>query len=100
MRAALLCMALAAACGPALAETHVVTIEDMKFSPAALTVERGDTVVFRNKDMVPHTATAAGHFDSRNIAAGQSWTWKADKAGAFDYVCTYHLGMKGKVAVR
>ena len=99
MRAALLCAALAAG-APALAATHVVTIEGMKFEPAALTVQRGDTVVWKNKDMVPHTATSAGHFDSRNIAAGQSWTWKAGAAGTFDYVCTYHPGKKARVVVK
>ena len=100
LRAALLCAAIAATCAPALAATHVVTLEGMKFEPAVLTVKRGDTVVWKNKDMVPHTATAAGHFDSRNIAAGHSWTWKAGAAGALDYVCTYHPGMKGKVVVQ
>jgi plastocyanin len=100
MRAAALAFALLASCGGAAAETHVVIIEDMKFQPAVLTVKAGDTVTWRNKDMVPHTATAAGRFDSRNIAAGQSWSWKAEAPGQFGYVCTYHLGMKGAVTVR
>jgi plastocyanin len=100
MKAAGLALALLAACGAAAAETHVVTIEDMKFQPATLTVQHGDTVVWKNQDITPHTVTAAGKFDSRNIAGGQSWTWKAEHTGRFDYVCTYHLGMKATVVVR
>jgi plastocyanin len=100
MKTAALALALLAACGASAAETHVVTIEDMKFSPAVLTVRRGDTVVWKNKDITPHTATAAGRFDSRYIAGGQSWSWKADHAGRIDYVCIYHLGMKAAVVVQ
>ena len=57
---------------PALAgaATQTVTIEGMKFQPASVTVKRGDTVVWQNKDVVPHTATAAGKFDSKNIDGG------------------------------
>ena len=79
---------------------HEVKIEGMKFEPATITVQRGDTVTWRNADVVPHTATAAGKFDSGNIAAGQSVSRKLDQPGEFDYVCSYHPGMKGKVVVK
>lgn len=85
---------------PAVAATHTVTIEAMKFQPATLTVQRGDTVVWVNQDVVPHTATAARRFDSKNIAAGQSWRWKAGKVGRHEYLCTYHPGMKGVIEVK
>ena len=39
-------------------ETHTVTIEEMRFQPERLTVARGDTIVWVNKDLVPHTATS------------------------------------------
>lgn len=92
--------ALALACAAAPAATHTVVIENMKFEPATVTVKPGDKVVWRNKDMVPHTATAAGRFDSREIAAGKRWTWTAGQAGRYDYVCTYHPAMKATVVVR
>lgn len=98
MRAAFAAAFLAA--GAAQGATHVVTIEGMKYEPATLVVRAGDTVTWHNKDMVPHTATAAGRFDSRNIAPGQSWSWQAGAPGEHAYVCTYHLGMAGKVVVR
>ena len=34
-------------------KTHTVTIEGMRFQPEALTVARGDTIVWVNKDIVP-----------------------------------------------
>lgn len=91
---------LPALAATAVAETHTVTIVGMAFEPATLTVRRGDTVVWRNQDVVPHTATAPGSFDSGLIAAAASWSWTAARAGRFDYVCSYHPGMKAAVVVQ
>lgn len=77
-----------------------VKIEGLKYAPENLTVKRGDTVTWRNADVVPHTATAKGKFDSGNIAPGQSVSRKMDQPGEFDYVCTYHPGMKAKLVVK
>jgi plastocyanin len=99
MRAAFCALALLALPALAGAETQTVAIEGMKFQPASVTVKPGDTVVWQNKDVVPHTATAAGKFDSKNMDGGQSWTWTAGAKGRYDYVCTYHPGMKGTVVV-
>jgi plastocyanin len=95
-------LVLAAALLPlaANAETHTVTIEGMKFQPAVITVKRGDTVVWRNLDIVPHTATAKGLFDSGAITNGKSWSHVVTKAGRHDYDCTYHPGMKAAVVVQ
>jgi plastocyanin len=84
----------------AAAETHTVRIEGMQFQPATLTVRKGDRIVWRNQDMVLHTATAAGAFDTGVIPAGGSATRKLDKAGHFAYICTLHPAMKGEVVVQ
>jgi plastocyanin len=89
------------ATGTALAaSTHEVKIENMQFSPAAITVKRGETVTWRNNDIVPHTATAAGRFDSGEIAPGKTFSKKMEKPGDYDYICTYHPGMKGRIEVK
>jgi len=102
-RKLLLAAGLAAACalpGLAAAATHTVVIEGMKYLPATLTVKKGDKVVWQNKDVVPHTATAKGKFDSGDIGSGKSWSHTMTKAGTYDYVCTYHPGMKATVVVK
>ena len=81
-------------------ETHAVMIEGMKFQPEMVIVKHGDTVVWHNTDVVPHTATGAGRFDSGLIPPGASWSWTAGQAGRVDYLCTYHPGMKAAVVVR
>jgi plastocyanin len=80
---------------------HTVTMEYMRFEPETLTVARGDTVVWINKDLVPHTATSkAGGFDSQVVAAEKSWRVTVRKKGTFAYVCTLHPTMKGTLRVR
>ena len=80
---------------------HTVVIDGMLFIPAELTVKRGDTVRWLNKDAFPHTATSqAKGFDSRDIAPGGSWKFVAAKPGSYPYLCTLHRTMKGKLIVK
>ena len=81
--------------------THTVTMENMRFQPESLTVARGDTVVWVNKDLVPHTATSkAGGFDSQGIEAEKSWRFTVRKKGDFAYVCTFHPTMTAMLRVK
>ena len=88
--------AVACRAGPA---THTVTIDSTRFQPAELRLSAGDTVVWVNKDLFPHTATAAGRFDSGSIATDGSWQHTVIERGAIDYVCTFHPTMKGTLRV-
>jgi plastocyanin len=88
---------------PAVApfNTHTIMIENVKFNPETLIVRRGDHIVWVNKDLFPHTATAGNRsFDSGPIAAGASWSYVVKAAGQVDYVCTLHPTMKGHVSIR
>lgn len=82
-------------------QVHTVLIEGMRFQPEGLTVATGDTVVWINRDMVPHTATSAsGRFDSNEIAPGKSWTHTVRATGEFAYICSYHPLMQAVLRVR
>jgi plastocyanin len=88
----------AAASKPA---THTVTIEATQFQPNALTVRRGDTIIWVNKDPFPHTVTSkAGGFDSQQIQPGVSWKYRAVRKGEFDYICSLHPTMTGTIRVQ
>ena len=89
----------AAAPPPPRPATHTVDIEGLQFKPAALTVRAGDTIVWANKDMFPHTATAESGFDSKSIDSGKSWQMTAAGKGDFTYVCTFHPTMKATLRV-
>jgi len=93
----------AVVCEPTLAESkvHTVTIEGMKFSPEVLEVNAGDTVVWQNKDIVPHNVTAINHdFHSPTISPNGKWTLKTHKKGQHPYQCTLHPTMKAELIVR
>jgi len=103
------CAAVLSACGtspPSVAAagkpmTHTVIIDASRFEPETLSVMVGDTVVWVNKDLVAHTATAKrGAFDSGLIAPGKSWKYKLKRAGEFAYTCTYHSTMDGTLRVK
>jgi plastocyanin len=80
--------------------THTVTIEGMRFQPDVLTVAPGDTIVWVNRDLVPHTATSKdGGFDSKEIQADGSWRYTIRTAGDFAYVCTFHPTMTATLRV-
>ena len=82
-------------------KTHTVMMENMRFQPESVTVARGDTVVWVNKDLVPHTATSkAGGFDSEMVQAEESWRVSLWKEGDFAYVCTFHPTMRGMLRVQ
>jgi plastocyanin len=80
---------------------HTVVIEAMRFSPSHLEVNVGDTVIWKNQDPFPHTATSEKNgFDSKTIPASRTWKFVAKKPGTFPYLCTLHETMKGTLVVK
>jgi plastocyanin len=79
-----------------------VSMKDIKFDPAEVSVNVGDTVTWVNDDSVGHDVTADG-FKSGEPGAmqnGDTFEHTFDKAGTFDYVCSVHPGMDGSVTVK
>ena len=81
-------------------QTHTVLIKNFKFVPDHLTVAAGDTVVWTNDDIVPHTATDVGVFDSKEIGSMKSWSYRVTRKGTFAYTCTYHPTMHAELTVQ
>jgi plastocyanin len=88
------------------AKQNVVTVEirEFRFAPPTVTVHEGDTVEWKNDDSVPHTATEnvedkTPAFDSGNIQTAASWRYVAQKKGTYNYICTLHPNMHGKLIV-
>ena len=96
----LVAVGLLACAAPAAAATVTIEIDGMTFAPASTTVRPGDRVVWVNRDLVPHTATAGKVFDSGVIAPGKSWTTIAGTPGRHDYLCSLHPTMKASLLVQ
>lgn len=85
----------------AKSKTRTVVLRGMKYLPATLIVNAGDTVVWKNEDVVPHTATAGNKsFDSGSIEPGASWSYAAKRKGTYLYYCAFHPNTRGKLIVR
>jgi len=100
---------LAAACQPnhpenraAQAEPVVgaqrVVARDMVFTPLAVQVPAGTTVTWSFEDgSVPHNVKGDG-FESKTVSKG-AFRHRFDRPGTFEYRCTLHAGMTGRVVV-
>jgi plastocyanin len=95
----ILCAMVAAAAQHSKPKVHTVTMQGNGFHPEVLTVKSGDTIVWVNKDLVPHTATSDS-FDSQTIAAGKSWRTTFHAKGDFPYGCTFHPTMRAILHVK
>jgi plastocyanin len=78
---------------------HHVVIDGMTFSPQVVRVKPGDTIVWENRDMFVHNVTATG-MKSGDLAPGKTWRHVVRAKMSFDYLCTLHPVMKGRVEVK
>jgi plastocyanin len=85
---------------PVAAQT--VQIINFSFQPSIIRIKAGTTVTWIQKDNATHTVTStnpAGLFDSGNLAQGQQFTFTFSNPGTYEYKCSIHSSMTGKVIV-
>lgn len=84
------------------ADAVKVDIAKMKYAPGTLEIEEGATVAWTNHDALPHNVQigSAMKIVGNMLRSGQTMAIKFNKAGDYDYVCTPHPFMKGKVTVK
>ena len=80
--------------------SHIVEIRAMQFHPSELSVQKGDTVVFINNDMVVHDVTEENSksWGSSPLSTGQSFSLVVTASA--DYYCTIHPVMKGHIIAK
>lgn len=87
------------------ADGATVTIDKLKYEQPEITIKAGETVTWINKEAMPHNvAFKAGAVDEAKLDGAmmkkdQSYTIRFNEAGTYDYHCTPHPFMKGKVIV-
>ena len=104
MRRVALLLVLATCSGSPKPTTHRVAIRAMTYEPALVDVAIGDTVVWTNMDVVPHTVTStsrsAARFDSASLVQNAQWSYVVSAPGELTYTCTFHPTMFGSVVAR
>lgn len=86
--------------GRAEPKSVVVIISEMKFVPPQVVIHKGDTVIWKNDDLVSHCVTQSPGktWTSSMIDPGKSW--KKVFNSSSDYYCAIHDTMKGKILVK
>jgi plastocyanin len=92
---------IVAAADQSSAATAAVKIDNFSFGPQTLTVPVGATVIWTNRDDIPHTAVSTeGAFKSKVMDTDEKFSYTFTKAGTYSYYCTIHPKMTGQVVVQ
>jgi plastocyanin len=83
---------------PPVAGVSGVTVDDNKFSPRVIEVAPGTEVTWTFRDDTEHDVRAA-NFGSERMKKG-TFTHTFADAGTYDYRCSLHSNMTGRVVVR
>ena len=80
-----------------------VTINNLSFAPASITVAKGTKVTWTNQDSVDHTVTAdtasSNAPASSTFGNGQTYSFTFNTPGTYTYHCSVHPFMTGTVVV-
>jgi amicyanin len=83
------------------AEPTQVEIDNFSFTPKTLTVQPGATVTWVNRDDVPHKVTSKDKkFASPAMDTDQKFSHTFTDPGTYDYYCSIHPRMTGKIIVK
>lgn len=79
--------------------THTIIIDKMKFGPVPKNVRAGDVILWVNRDIFRHTATARNRSFNIDLAPAARGKTVVKRGGAFAFYCIYHPGMTGRLVV-
>ena len=83
------------------AKHTIVTIQNFSFDPETLTVPAGTTVTWLNTDDEPHNVTSVKKkFRSGPLPTNKQFSFTFKDPGTYNYICSIHPYMKGKVVVQ
>lgn len=78
-----------------------VKVDNFSFSPQTITIKPGTTVIWTNRDDIPHTVVSDDKvFKSKVLDTDEKFSFTFDKAGNFPYFCSIHPKMTGTVIVQ
>jgi plastocyanin len=88
-----------AAAATADGHEYVVPMSNMSYGTIPSGLKVGDSIVWVNRDSVPHTVTARDHSFDLRIGPGQRGRLNLTKAGTYQIYCAIHAPMRGSITV-
>lgn len=81
-------------------DPNSITIANMSFGTASLTVKAGTTITWTNQDALSHTVTADDNsFTSPDMPKGATYSHTFAATGTYNYHCKYHSMMVATIIV-
>jgi plastocyanin len=78
-----------------------ITIDNFSFTPKEITVAAGTTITWVNRDDVPHTVVSPDKkFRSKALDTDDKFSFTFTDAGTYNYFCSVHPMMTGKIIVK
>jgi plastocyanin len=74
-------------------------MDKMKFGSVPANIRRGDTILWVNRDMVRHTATATNKSFDVDLPPKTRKRMTVRAPGAIAFTCRFHPGMRGVLEV-
>ena len=78
---------------------HTIIIDKMKFGPVPAGIRSGDTIIWVNRDMFKHSATARDKSFNVDLPPKSSGKTVIRHPGTIAFYCVYHPGMTGSLSV-
>jgi plastocyanin len=79
---------------------HQVVMDNFSFTPDTASVPVGTTVMWTNHDDVPHTVVSTEQkFKSPVLDTDERFSHRFDAPGAYQYFCSIHPKMIGRIVV-
>jgi amicyanin len=78
-----------------------IQIANFHYTPPTLVVAPGTTVTWKNGDDSPHSVREkGGKFKSAALDTDDTFSQTFPAAGEYDYLCSIHPYMRGKIVVK
>ena len=85
---------------PIANKTYTIEIDQMKFIPEHLVVNKGDTVVWINKDYIQHDITDKNKEEWTSGVLNKDMKWSKVITKDEDYYCSIHVVMNGIIRIK
>jgi plastocyanin len=84
------------------AASDEVKIDNFTFAPGEITIAKGTTVRWVNRDDIPHTVVSddKSTFKSKPLDTDDKFSYTFTKEGTYSYFCSIHPKMTAKVVVK
>jgi plastocyanin len=100
LAAAAVMLAAAPLSAGAAPKTYTIMIDKMKFGKVPAGLHVGDRILWINRDIFQHSATARDGSFNVDLRSGARATVVVRHAGRIPFFCRYHPGMTGVLSVK